>query len=399
MKTRFKRITVLALSLILGLTLFVGCGSDASNNSTDDSTVGVTEWEIPVLSAVTGPIAFVGKPASWVAEYAVEMINENGGINGINVSAKIFDTKFDTAEAVSAMSEVVDDSLVILGPMDAPGGEACGQLAYDAKVANIAAYSFSSLRETYSPYAISYMTDSEDGDWLSAQKWIALNPDIKSIVIFVTPSDASASATARLLQEKLPTIGVTVEKVVEVETGTLDCGPAAVQAINEGVDGYISVLRADENAKVVSELRTRGVDEGRRISCGFSSFSDNYINVVDASALDGTYIWNKLDPNYAGEDWQKLIVAYKADFDGALPTVSPIPDYYNALLAIKQCYEELNITGKASKFEEEKAAIAEWFYNSPVIHGIQGDFQWVKGQKVAPIYFFQFEGNKPVAIN
>ena len=188
-------------------------------------------------------------------------------------------------------------------------------------------------------------------------------------------------------------------EVVEVETDTLDCGPAAVQALNYGADGYISVLRADENAKVVSELRTRGVDEGRRITCGFSSFSDNYISVAGAEALEGTYIWNKLDPNYDGEEWNALVEAYKEDFDGAAPTSNPVPDYYNAFIAIKQCFEELQITGDPANAEAEKEAIAEWLYNSPTIHGIQGDFHWENGKKIADIYYFQFDADgNPVAV-
>ena len=387
MKSKVKKIVALLLTGVVVVAMLGACGSGSDGNSASSD-----KYIIPVLCPVTGAVAFVGKPASWAAEYAAKVINEQGGINGKEVEVVVYDTKFDTAEAVSAMSEVVDDSLVIVGPMDAPGAEAAGQVGFDASVTSIAAYSYNSIREQYSPYAISEMTDSEEGDWLSAQKWISANPDIKTVALFTCPTDSSQMATTELLKEKLPTLGVTVEKVVEIETGTLDCGPAAVQAINAGVDGYVSVLRADEDAKLVSELRTRGVDEGRRITSSFAAYSDNFIEVAGASALDGTYIWNKMDPTYDSEEWNALVKAYKADFDGASPSVTPVPDFYNAIMAIKQCYEELGITGDVSKLADEKAAIAKWFYNSPVIAGVQGDYQWIKGKKVAPVYFFQFEG-------
>lgn len=365
---------------------------------TGEVEVAVEQWEIPVLSAVTGPIAYVGKPASWSAEYAAKIINEQGGINGVPVKVNIMDTKFDTAEVASCLSQVIDKSLVIVGPMDAPGGEVAGQMIFDASLPNIAAYSYEDSRTAYAPYAIAYMTDSEEGDVIAAKKWIELNPDIKKVVLFACPSDASQVAITELLEEFLPTIDVEVAGVVEVETDTLDCGPAAVQALNYGADGYLSVLRADENAKVVSELRTRGVEEGRRITSGFSSYSDNYISVAGASALDGTYIWNKLDPNYDGDEWNTLVAAYQADFDGASPISNPVPDFYNALMAIKTCYEELGITGNPDLAEAEKTAIAEWFYNSPTIHGIQGDFTWEKGKKIMDVYYFQFEGDSPASV-
>lgn len=49
----------------------------------DANAVAVTEWEIPMLTAATGAIAYVGKPAGWAAEYAAEIINANGGIRGV----------------------------------------------------------------------------------------------------------------------------------------------------------------------------------------------------------------------------------------------------------------------------------------------------------------------------
>lgn len=417
MKSRLVRALAVSVAGVMLMGSIVGCGNDAGGDDAgkDDAAgaasaaeedaapevggeVAVDEWEIPVLSAVTGAIAYVGKPASWAAEYAVEQINAAGGINGVPVSIEIYDTKFDTAEVASCLSQVVDDSILVVGPMDAPGGEVAGQMIFDATVPNIGTYSYEDSRAAYSPYAIAYMTDSEEGDVLAAEKWTALNPDIKKVVLFTCPSDASQVATVEMLQDALPDMGVEVAGVVEVETDTLDCGPAAVQALNYNADGYISVLRADENAKVVTELRNRGVDEGRRITCGFSSFSDNYISVAGAEALDGTYIWNKLDPNYDGEEWNALVEAYKADFDGAAPTSNPVPDYYNAFVAIKQCFEDLQITGDPDKRDAEKQAIAEWLNNSPTIHGIQGDFHWENGKKISDIYYFQFDGDQPVAV-
>ena len=411
MKRRLVRVLAAACAATLLGGTVAGCGdsggsdggSDGSASADAEASVGgevaVDEWQIPVLSAVTGAIAYVGAPASWAAQYAVDQINAEGGINGVPVSIEIYDTKFDTAEVASCLSQVVDDSSIVVGPMDAPGGEVAGQMIYDALIPNIGSYSYEDSRTAYAPYAIAYMTDSEEGEVLAAQKWIELNPDIESVVLFTCPSDASQVASVELLQDAFAEMDIEVKGVVEVETDTLDCGPAAVQALNYGADGYVSVLRADENAKVVSELRTRGVDEGRRITCGFSSFSDNYISVAGAEALEGTYIWNKLDPNYDGEEWNALVEAYEEEFDGASPTSNTVPDYYNAFIAIKQCFEELQITGDPDNAEAEKEAIAEWLYNSPTIHGIQGDFHWENGKKIADIYYFQFDADgNPVAV-
>ena len=213
MKRNKLRMSALLLSLALMIGLLAGCSSSggSAGESTppatapaagtdapaDANAVAVTEWEIPMLTAATGAIAYVGKPAGWAAEYAAEIINANGGIRGVPVKVTVLDTAFDTSKAVTQMTSVVDNALVVLGPMDAPGAESAGQVAYDGGVPNIAAYSFQDIRDLYAPYVMGYMTDSEEGDLAAAQEWTAVNDDIKKIVIFYTPTDASQAAARR----------------------------------------------------------------------------------------------------------------------------------------------------------------------------------------------------------
>ena len=416
MKTNRLRIPALLLSLTLLFGLLAGCGGSGKEGGSTasqppatqpvgtepaepaaDNAVAVTEWEIPMISAVTGAIAYVGEPAGWAAQYAAEVINAAGGIRGVPVKVTVLDTAFDTAKAVTQMTSVVDKSLVVMGPMDAPGAEAAGQIAFDGGVPNIAAYSFQDIRDDYAPYVMGYMTDSEEGDLNAAEKWVELNDDIKSVVIFYTPTDTSQVASAELLKAELPKLGIEVKGMVEVATGQLDCSASAIQALNYKADGYFLGMRADESAKVVIELRKRGVDEGRKICATFASYDANYFDVAGESCND-TYIWQKLDPNYPGADWQTLSEAYAADHDGAIPSAPPVPGFYDALMAIKQGIEELELTGDPAKLAEEREALGHWLYNSPVFDGIQGQFQWVDGKKVADVSFFQVVDGVPTAV-
>ena len=148
-----KRILLTGLAAVGLIGLLAGCSSSggSAGESTppatapaagtdapaDANAVAVTEWEIPMLTAATGAIAYVGKPAGWAAEYAAEIINANGGIRGVPVKVTVLDTAFDTSKAVTQMTSVVDNALVVLGPMDAPGAESAGQVAYDGGVPNI----------------------------------------------------------------------------------------------------------------------------------------------------------------------------------------------------------------------------------------------------------------------
>jgi len=79
--------------------------------------VKVEKWTIPFLNSVTGPIASIGEYMSWSAKYAAREINANGGIRGKDVEIKIYDTGVEPDKGIKQMSKVVDDALVVMGPV------------------------------------------------------------------------------------------------------------------------------------------------------------------------------------------------------------------------------------------------------------------------------------------
>lgn len=404
-----KKILSMILALSLVLAMLAGCSSSGSGNSQapgtnppagtqseeptgGDNAVAVSEWVIPVLSARTGPISYVGEPAIWAAQYAAEIINAEGGIRGVPVRVEPYDTEFTAEVGAQIASRLADDTLFMLGCMAAPVSLAISQIAYDAKMPNVGSYSYPEIRDEFAPYLCGYMSDSEAGDLSACTQWCSAN-GYKKIVLIYTPSDTSQAATKKLFDEQLGGYGIEVAGTVEVETGTLDCGPAAVQALGYGADAYFICLRADEAGKLINELRARGVDSGDKICATFSAFGTTLLDIAGSNA-EGIYIWNKLDPNYQGATWQKLVEAYKPDFNGEMPSVPPITGYYNTMIALKLCYEELEITGDPAKLDEEREAIANWFYNSPVIEGCQGEFQWVNGAMMTDALMFRIENGE-----
>ena len=276
---KIKRTLTIILALVLALGILAACspepttgsttvaptdGTTAEGTTAEANPVYVSEWEIPVLSAVTGPVSFVGEPAAWAAEYAAEIINQNGGIRGVPVKVEIYDDEFSAEKGAQIAAGLVDESIFILGCLAAPVSLAVGQIVFDAKVPNVGSYSYQGIRDDYAPYVYGYMSDSEEGDLSTAKMWCdKLGYD--KITVFYTPSDSSQTASKELLEENLPGMGIEVAGFVEVETGTLDVGSAAIQAMNYDADAYFLILRKDEAAKVINELRTRGVEKGEQI--------------------------------------------------------------------------------------------------------------------------------------
>ena len=374
-----KKVLALVLAVMMMASLMAGFTYAAEGE--EGGEVAVSEWEIPVLSAITGAVSFVGEPAIWAANYAAEIINEQGGIEGVPVKIVAYDTEFDPEKGMQYITQLQDSALFIGGCVAAPVCEAEAQVLYEEHIPNIGSYVSDALNE-YGPYVCAYMGDSEVLDVEVAKAWMEAKGYTK-LVMFYSPDDTAQAATVAKFAEEMPEyVGA-----VEVPTGTIDCGPLAVQAMNMGADCYWLGCRTDEAAKVCKELVERGaVESGEQICATFASIGDGFIEVAGETA-EGTYAYNMLDVNCQTEAWQALSEAYKADHDGDSPAYPPIQGFYNMIMAIKQCFEELHITGDPAKLMEEREAIAEWLYNSPVIEGCQGEFQWIDGvmQVTAPI--------------
>jgi branched-chain amino acid transport system substrate-binding protein len=357
----------------------------------------VAEWDISFLSVLTGPVAFAGAPAVWGAEFAAKEINKAGGMRGVPIKFTKHDTAFNTAKAVSAMTKAVETSIVVFGPMDGPGGDAAGPVAAEANVPIFAAFSFPEARDRAKPWGIAYMGDSPDGSVLAAAEWIKLNPDIKSVAVFYMPADPAQVDEFKAVETTLKKMNVKVVGPVEVQTGQLDMGSAVIKAMNLKADGYYCILRAGEYTKVATEFFNRGMTEGRRICATFAANSPTLLE-VGKGKLNGTYIWNKIDPGHQGAKWQAFVEAYKADHSGQLPLLNTAPNYYDVVYALKAAFEALNISGDKAKLQDERKKIAEYLFNSKEFDGLQGKFKWVNGKRIGPYYFFQIKDDKLVRV-
>jgi len=361
------------------------------------SKPAVTEWEIPLLSVLTGPVAFAGMPAVWGAEYAAKEINNAGGIRGVPVKIVRYDTAFNEAKAVSAMGRVVDSSLVVLGPIDGPGGEAAGPVAAEAKVPFIGQLPSPAIRERCKPWGVAYMPDSIDGSLLAVPEWIKLNPGIKSVAVFYIPSDPAQVDDFKAVSAALTKAGAKVLGPIEVQTGQLDMGPVAVKAMNLKPDGYFCILRSDEYVKVATELYNRGMTDGKRICAVFAANSPNLLQ-VGKDRLNGTYIWDTFDLSYPGARWKALFDAYKAEHSGQLP-IGTAAFFYDAVYAVKAVIEANNLTGDKSKLAEERTKISNSLFNSRELEGVQGKYRYVNGKKIAPYVLLQIRDNQLVRVS
>jgi branched-chain amino acid transport system substrate-binding protein len=395
-----SRIHVAALGvlLILVVALVAGCGDSGTTTDGGDASASASTgppWVIPELSILTGPGASFGGDAQWGALYAVEQINASGGIAGRQIEMDSLDTAMDPAKSVTEMTTAIGmDPIAIVGPMDQISTQAAGQTVLAAKVPFFASFNDAADLANYEGWGFSLYPFIPEATEAGVELWINENPDIKSVVIFTIPSDPALVGGTEVVEAKLKELGVTVVGKVDTKAGQMDMSAPAIKAISMKPDGYYSVLNYEEEARLTIELRKRGVEEGRRICCGFGADGAPFYDLGGA-ALEDTYIWDVQNVNYDSETWQALSEAYQADHDGALPYSMAITGQYNAVFAIKTAIEELGITGDPAKLEEERLQIKDFLVNATGIPGAQEPYDYIDGSFVAPVMLFQIHDAQP----
>lgn len=104
-----------AILLVMTLVFsFAACGG----NGGDTDPENLEPIKIGNIQDLSGGASSAGQPNAWGAEYAVQVINENGGINGRLIEIITLDCKNELDEGINCYRKLVDEYEVcaIIGP-------------------------------------------------------------------------------------------------------------------------------------------------------------------------------------------------------------------------------------------------------------------------------------------
>lgn len=133
-----KKLTALLLSSVMLLSLIACSGNNSSSNA--DSSNGDTSDEVFKIGSylqLTGANSIAGNAAKNGIDLAIDYINENGGLNGAQISIEHYDTTGSTEEAVKIVQKLLTTEIdCVLGSVNSNEVAACIPYLNDAKVYN-----------------------------------------------------------------------------------------------------------------------------------------------------------------------------------------------------------------------------------------------------------------------
>lgn len=351
----------------------------------DDDFAG---WDIPFLNAVTGPIAGIADYLQWGAERAAEEINEAGGIAGRPVRVRAVDTGVDPEKGAVEMAALADESLVVLGPVPEPVILAAMPIAVEQEMPAFTASTGYEYAVRFFPWSISWFPPTSTLSPIVSE-WVNQAGGMYSVVQFVEnfgpwpdmatahTRGAEAAGSELVLRVEVPSDAVTLDSVV-------------VRGLSFEPDGIIISTAPERAGKIVAELMERGWSDPNKILI-FSSADDAPLYTTAGDALNGTMIYNYINPNVDEPRWNAFREAFKEEYDGLEP-FSLSANYYDAVYMIKESIEATGITGNPEMLDEEREMLMEYARNIDDFDGILYNWSMVDGVPAdRPVYLFELQ--------
>src|SRR6056297_339892 len=351
----FKTLLVLLLVVMFSFSVIA---------SQDDHKV----WRIDFLNSLTGSVASIGNYMSWSAQRAAQEINASGGINGKPLVVLEHDTGDSPEKAISEMAKIIDNALVVLGPVP----EVCIQAAMPIAVNNglfcmLASTSYE-VAVKYFPWSLSWFPPTEEVLPGVTKTWAEIHESLEHIVQF-TEKQAVWPQMAEFHTVGLQTAGVKEVQEIEVPKDAIMFDSLAIKAMSRQPDGFILTCSPEKAAKIVVALQKQGWKDTSKILI-FSSADDTSLYTTAGQYLNGCYIYNYIDPNSQNDRWISFREDYKKEHGGLEPSsLSTI--YYDCVYMVKEAIEETGITGEKDNLAEERIKIRDYCRNVKSFEGIQ----------------------------
>jgi len=386
MKTSFRKGSVY---LLAALITFVVTSAQALGDQSGK------EWVIPYIMTQTGPYSAVSGVMAYAAQDAVTQINSKGGAGGRPMRLVFYDDAADPAKTVAELSKVIEDNLIIFGPVIDPAHQAAMPLAQRNNAflfcTNLSPMSW----EKFKGNAITFWPDYETAIGLFAPIWFRDNPDMKNVVTIFDPRNAFLVMTQKLYRKVFEAHGVKVLNEVELGEG-VDVGAAVIKAMGQKPDGYTIIALPGDTGRVVLELDKRGVGKKGDILLYPTTDSPDFFSTV-AGKGDGVYLWNFYNTRSDTPAWAAFVERYARDHRGMRPGVFAILAQNTVLLA-KRAIDDLGLTGQKAKLAEERKKLMAYMANVKNFEGATGTLDIVNYRAKVNPFLFRIKGDDLVLV-
>ena len=226
------------------------------------------------------------------ARCMAELINRDGGVNGMKFELLIQDTGDDTQAAISLTEKFLGEGIVALGTI--PFSDTMIPVAQIAAAQGVTIVQSQSTQvEMHSGVVDNFITNvAPDPYTAAAAANYALSQGVKNVAIFTSDEGGSWSArTPQWFAQVIEEGGGTLQSTLNYTSGTTDWSPqiAELKALDPAPDAvYISWAMPDIGI-LIRQMRSAGLDAWVVGSDGFDDPSLDALAAEDSTVLDKVF--------------------------------------------------------------------------------------------------------------
>lgn len=328
-----KSLFKLLFAMLLALGILAACsgGGDTSSDSdssseesnTEEATSNGGELHIGANLELSGAVATYGQSIAEGIDLAVEEINANGGVNGMQIKVTKVDNKSDAAEATNGAIKLTsqDKVVAIIGAATSGNTVAQAQIANDTQTIlltpsgtapNVTVNEDGSLNEYV--FRTSYI-DPFQGT--VAANFALDELGVKKAAIYADNASDYAKGLAAAFKETFEAGGgeiVAEEAYVAKDTDFR----STLTRINSANPEFVFIPGYyEEVGLIVQQARELGIDVPLMGADGWDS--PTLIELAGKEALNNTFITNHYSSDDPDETIQNFVTKFGEKYDGNRP--------------------------------------------------------------------------------
>lgn len=353
---------------IMGLGL-VGCGGNGGGEGGD----GASSIKVGIMGPHTGDNSSYGLACLNGAQLYFKQLNADGGVNGKQVEAVVYDTKGDATEAVNAYNRLVQEDGVtgIVGSVLTGPTIAVAQASVADNMPCVTPSATAADVVTYgSNYFRACVTDPEQGRVMAH---FASEQGYKNVAtLYLSGSDYSEGVNAAFCDEA-ESLGITITTQQSYADGDVDFKAQLTNIIATNPDAILVPNYYQDDGMIVNQARTQGYDKVFLGVDGWSGIYGGSENYADAANLHDCYYCCAFSSSNESETATKFVSDYEAEYGEAPTNFCALG--YDAAMVLAAGLTAAEEAGLEAGSDEYKQAVIDGVA-SGTVEGVTGSISY-----------------------
>lgn len=353
---------------IMGLGL-VGCGGNGGGDGGD----GASSIKVGIMGPHTGDNSSYGLACLNGAQLYFKQLNADGGVNGKQIEAVVYDTKGDATEAVNAYNRLVQEDGVtgIVGSVLTGPTIAVAQASVADNMPCVTPSATAADVVTYgSNYFRACVTDPEQGRVMAH---FASEQGYKNVAtLYLSGSDYSEGVNAAFCDEA-ESLGITITTQQSYADGDVDFKAQLTNIIATNPDAILVPNYYQDDGMIVNQARTQGYDKVFLGVDGWSGIYGGSENYADAANLHDCYYCCAFSSSNESETATKFVSDYEAEYGEAPTNFCALG--YDAAMVLAAGLTAAEEAGLEAGSDEYKQAVIDGVA-SGTVEGVTGSISY-----------------------